>query len=180
MFCIFCMFCISMFSWILVRFLDHSRNAFCLCSWLSAQLFNCLGTLLLKTAKVGLPRWSSGSDAQAFNARGAGSVPGWGNKIPHAAWCSQKKKKNPAWAQWPHALLPGFPSTSLQYFVAPGTEMFCLHVLLWQELREFCLGECSLNWFPPTTLLLLLLFPSTHFPSILTEEIKDTERASKG
>ena len=96
MFCIFCMFCISMFSWILVRFLDHSRNAFCLCSWLSAQLFNCLGTLLLKTAKVGLPRWSSGSDAQAFNARGAGSVPGWGNKIPHAAWCSQKKKKKPS------------------------------------------------------------------------------------
>ena len=47
----------------------------------------------VKTAKVGLPRWSSGSDAQAFNARGAGSVPGWGNKIPHAAWCSQKKKK---------------------------------------------------------------------------------------
>jgi len=27
----------------------------------------------VKTAKVGLPRWSSGSDAQAFNARGAGN-----------------------------------------------------------------------------------------------------------
>ena len=67
---------------------------------LSVQLalssaFNCLGTLLLKTTKGGLPRWSSGSDSQAFNARGAGSIPGWGNKIPRAAWCSQKKKKKP-------------------------------------------------------------------------------------
>ena len=34
----FCIFCISMFSWILVHFLDHSRNAFCLCRWLSARL----------------------------------------------------------------------------------------------------------------------------------------------
>ena len=33
---------------------------------------------------VGLP---------AFTAEGPGSIPGGGNKIPQATWCSQKKKK---------------------------------------------------------------------------------------
>ena len=27
------------------------------------------------------------------NARGAGSVPGWGTKIPHTLWCSQNEIK---------------------------------------------------------------------------------------
>ena len=27
------------------------------------------------------------------NARGVGSIPDQGTKIPHAAWCGQKKKK---------------------------------------------------------------------------------------
>ena len=27
------------------------------------------------------------------NARGAGSIPGWGTKIPHAVWLWPKKKK---------------------------------------------------------------------------------------
>ena len=26
------------------------------------------------------------------NAGGAGSIPGWGTEIPHAAWCGQKIK----------------------------------------------------------------------------------------
>ena len=26
------------------------------------------------------------------NAGGAGSIPGWGTKTPHAVWCSQKIK----------------------------------------------------------------------------------------
>ena len=29
----------------------------------------------------------------ASTAGGAGWIPGQGTKIPHAAWCSQKKKK---------------------------------------------------------------------------------------
>ena len=29
----------------------------------------------------------------AFIAGGTSSIPGWGTKIPHAAWCGQKKKK---------------------------------------------------------------------------------------
>ena len=28
-----------------------------------------------------------------YNAGGAGSIPGRGTRIPHATWCSQKKKK---------------------------------------------------------------------------------------
>ena len=28
------------------------------------------------------------------NAGGAGSIPGWGTKIPHAVWCVQKQKRN--------------------------------------------------------------------------------------
>ena len=28
------------------------------------------------------------------NARGAGSIPGWGTKIPHAVWMWPKKKKS--------------------------------------------------------------------------------------
>ena len=28
----------------------------------------------------------------ASNAGGAGSIPGWETKIPHATWCSQRKK----------------------------------------------------------------------------------------
>ena len=28
------------------------------------------------------------------NAGALGSIPGWGTKILHAAWCGQKKKKN--------------------------------------------------------------------------------------
>ena len=31
---------------------------------------------------------------RASTAGGAGSIPGWGTKIPHAKRCSQKKKKN--------------------------------------------------------------------------------------
>ena len=30
----------------------------------------------------------------AFTAEGTGSIPGWRTKIPQAAWCGQKKKKN--------------------------------------------------------------------------------------
>ena len=30
---------------------------------------------------------------QNFTAEGQGSIPDWGTKIPHAAQCSQKKKK---------------------------------------------------------------------------------------
>ena len=30
---------------------------------------------------------------RASTAGDAGSIPGWGTKILHAAWCSQKKKK---------------------------------------------------------------------------------------
>ena len=30
----------------------------------------------------------------ASNAGGAGLIPGWGTKIPHAVQCSQKEKKN--------------------------------------------------------------------------------------
>ena len=29
----------------------------------------------------------------AFTAKGLGSIPGWGTKIPQAVWCGQKKKK---------------------------------------------------------------------------------------
>ena len=29
----------------------------------------------------------------ASTARDVGSIPGWGTKIPHAMWCSQKVKK---------------------------------------------------------------------------------------
>ena len=29
----------------------------------------------------------------AFTAQGTGSIPGWGTKIPQAAWHGQKKKK---------------------------------------------------------------------------------------
>ena len=28
-----------------------------------------------------------------FTTEGTGSIPGWGNKIPQAVWCSKKKKK---------------------------------------------------------------------------------------
>ena len=31
---------------------------------------------------------------QAANARGAGSIRGWGTKILHAAWCGAKKINN--------------------------------------------------------------------------------------
>ena len=31
---------------------------------------------------------------RASTAGGTGSIPGWGNKILQAAWCSQKKKKS--------------------------------------------------------------------------------------
>ena len=29
----------------------------------------------------------------ASNAAGAGSIPGWGTKIPPTVWCIQKRKK---------------------------------------------------------------------------------------
>ena len=29
----------------------------------------------------------------AFTAEGVGLIPGWGTKIPQAAWCGQRKKK---------------------------------------------------------------------------------------
>ena len=29
----------------------------------------------------------------AFTAKGLGSIPGWGPKIPYAVWCGQKVKK---------------------------------------------------------------------------------------
>ena len=29
----------------------------------------------------------------ASNAGSVGSIPGWGTKIPHAAWCGQKNKQ---------------------------------------------------------------------------------------
>ena len=36
---------------------------------------------------------------RALTAEGPGSTPGWGIKIPQAAWCSQKKKK-----KWYHVV----------------------------------------------------------------------------
>ena len=30
----------------------------------------------------------------ALTAEGPGSIPGWGTKIPQAAWCGKKKNKN--------------------------------------------------------------------------------------
>ena len=49
---------------------------------------------------------------RASTAKGRGLIPGWGTKIPQAAWCGQKKKKK-RWAQsvcWTArvAVLPAF------------------------------------------------------------------------
>ena len=40
-----------------------------------------------------------GLGLHTFTAEGTGSIPGWETKIPQAAWCAQKKKKNPHWIQ---------------------------------------------------------------------------------
>ena len=86
---------------------------------------------------------------------------------------------NPRWTQWPRTLLPVFPSTSLQYFLACDIEMFYLRVFLWQEiygvlsptLNSVNAWETEFpNFLPiiPFPLLLLMspvsLFPSTHSP----------------
>ena len=41
----------------------------------------------------GSPWWSSGLGLHSSCAGDTGSIPCWVTKIPHAAWCSQKKKK---------------------------------------------------------------------------------------
>ena len=40
----------------------------------------------------GRPRWSGGQNS-ALTAKGLGSIPGWGARIPYAAQHSQKKKE---------------------------------------------------------------------------------------
>ena len=48
----------------------------------------------IKRSASGLPWWSSGQDS-ALSLWALGSIPGWGNKIPHARHCSQKQKGQP-------------------------------------------------------------------------------------
>ena len=46
------------------------------------------------TQPLGIPWQSSGLGLGAFTARGPGSIPGWGTKIPQAVRHGQKKKEN--------------------------------------------------------------------------------------
>ena len=113
---------------------------------LSVQLalssaFNCLGTLLLKTTKGGLPRWSSGSDSQAFNARGAVQ-----SLVGEIRSHVQPKKKKPQ-----HDLSDPmlFSQDSLAHLFSISKHLVLKCSVCTsscgRKLREFCLGECSLN-----------------------------------
>ena len=55
---------------------------------LSALLLKTQGKMLLRD----LPG-SPGVKTPASTTGDAGSIPGWGTKIPHAVWCSQKIEK---------------------------------------------------------------------------------------
>ena len=41
----------------------------------------------------GSPWWSSSLRLHVSSAGDTGSIPCWGTKIPHAAWCSQKERE---------------------------------------------------------------------------------------
>ena len=45
--------------------------------------------------RVGKSPASQGLGLCAFTAKGPGSIPGWGTKIPQAAWCGQKHQTKP-------------------------------------------------------------------------------------
>ena len=52
----------------------------------------------------------------ASNAGGTGLIPGWGTKIPHAAGCSQKKKKKIEVVDLQYCLVSGVQqSDSVKY-----------------------------------------------------------------
>ena len=48
----------------------------------------------VRAGALEVPRGSSGEDSCASTAGGVGWIPGWGIKIPHAAWRGIKKKKS--------------------------------------------------------------------------------------
>ena len=47
----------------------------------------------IRAGALEVPKGSSGEDSCASAAGGVGWIPGWGIKIPHAAWHGKKKKK---------------------------------------------------------------------------------------
>ena len=71
------------------------------------SFFSSLDTLGFFPSLKSIPWTSLGVqwlEGHASTASGAGSIPEWGTKIPHAAWCGQLKKKgNPV---FPGSLIP--------------------------------------------------------------------------
>ena len=45
-----------------------------------------MASSVFKILSLGLPWRSRGQDSMLPDARAAGSIPGWGTKIPHAVW----------------------------------------------------------------------------------------------
>ena len=69
---------------------------------------------------------------RASNAAGAGSIPGRGNKIPHAAWHRQKKKKelNDYWVRCPNIeFSTGFHSLVYSKFCTSHVLTLCQNVM---------------------------------------------------
>ena len=75
--------------------ITKQRNQVLICL-LSFRICSSLASSKALWKQQGLPWWSSALDSNTFTAGGTGFIPGWGTKIPHTAWCSQKKKKEEA------------------------------------------------------------------------------------
>ena len=65
-----------------------STSVFFSRQYTTASLF-----LNLKTASSGTSLVVQWLRTHTSTAGGMSAIPGWGTKIPHALWCSQKKKK---------------------------------------------------------------------------------------
>ena len=89
----------------------------------------------------------------ASNARGVGSIPAWGTKIPHASWYGQEKNKIPSAGEH-----PGQPE--LSYIAGGNTKWGRFSGIVWQVLIKLnitltlwlsnpspiCLPKRNKNW----------------------------------